>query len=154
MDQHLVLGDHVLASQDLEQRGLARAVRAEQQAARAGLELEVHALDERLAADDGRAVDAGVGPVQVVDAHAPLRGRSGRRDGGVGRGDRRLGDDRRVGGHGHLRGARGLRGLELSLAFGERGERAGGLHHGRGDVDAAARLALPARHGDGDGHRE
>ena len=69
----------MLTSEDLEERRLARAVRAQQEAARSGFELEVHLLDERPLAVDRGAVDVGVGPVEVVDVDAPR----GRRGGGV-----------------------------------------------------------------------
>ena len=146
VDEHLVLRDHVLTSEDLEERRLARAVRAQQEAARSGFELEVHLLDERPLAVDRGAVDVGVGPVEVVDVDAPR----GRRGGGVHRRGR--------GGRGSGRGGSGLRGRRrggislLSLSLGERREGAGGLHHRGGGVDAAAGAALPPGCRDRHGH--
>ena len=138
----------MLTPEYLEQRRLPRAVRAEQEAARSGRELEVHALDEGLLTVDGGAVDVRVGPVQVVDVDAPhLRGvggclanRRGRRR--VCRGGNGLG----ISG-----GSRASRCL-LRLSLGECRERTGGLHHRGGGVDAAAGVALPTRHRDRYGH--
>ena len=66
VNQHLPLGNHVLPSQNLQQRRLPRTVRPQQKAAASGLELEVHVFNQRLGALDGRPIDAGVRPEILV----------------------------------------------------------------------------------------